>query len=87
MLPYIAPPPPMFDHVPETNPAVVYVSQDRIDFFCGKPKPGWRIYACTVNSGKGAYAVDSIYILMTLPATVQVAALRHEYGHVNGWRH
>ena len=24
---------------------------------------------------------------MTLPETVQVAALRHEYGHVNGWRH
>jgi hypothetical protein len=80
----IEPPPAIYDYVPLVQPPVSYITEAQINHVCGKARPfGMKLYACTVFS-RGCV---SVFILNELDADDRKAALRHEFGHVNGWKH
>lgn len=76
----IAMPPARYDHEPAKHYGVIPASQARLNSLC-KPPPGMKAVGCTVA------AMRMIYILDTLGPKKRALVLRHERGHINGWKH
>ncbi len=77
-------PPPEFDPmiVGVNRPyTVTEVSSDRLDQLCGRF--GYQTFACTSITVSPA----QIYIDEALYGEARAKVMRHELGHVNGWKH
>lgn len=80
MVAALALPPSSYDHKPSHAYRVEYVPASVLEAYC--PRRPWEVLVvgCTV--------LDR-YVLLHEDLTPQAAAhvLRHELGHVNGWKH
>jgi hypothetical protein len=77
-------PPPEFDPmvVGVLNPyTVTEVSSARIEELCGLP--GYQTFACTSVQSSPM----QIYIDEALYGEARAKVMRHELGHINGWKH
>lgn len=79
MIASLSMPPERYDHPPRTAVPVVSVDPALIEGFC--PIENGMVLGCYREaSGK-------IFIRDDLTAKARAKVLRHEYGHVNGWKH
>lgn len=85
-------PPAKYDRKPSRKPIVVYAKLRQTNRICRNNSTaaigrGRSFYGCAMRivggRDKGRYLV---YVATDAPVPAKVI-LRHEYGHVNGWRH
>lgn len=81
----IAMPPAKYDHEPRRPYSVHYVDQMTANQVCAsklrEAARGSNIWGCAVP------LMNTIFVLETLPPNKRKLVLRHERGHLNGWKH
>ncbi len=73
---FVSLPPEIFDHEPKQAYAVMYAPQDEMAALCG-----WETIACARPAKR------IIIVSKNLRGAALARVLRHEKGHLNGWRH
>ena len=76
MLANLIMPPPEYDYTPKYIPPITEFSESMIGPACGV---NFRIAGC--------YIRGKIFLLDNMTPEARQKVLRHEYGHVNGWKH
>lgn len=76
-------PPPKYDYEPKHAYETVRVSAWTLDILLGKRKTGVTHCGLTLPASNKVYMLDTI----TTNSVAWNKVLRHEKGHLNGWRH
>lgn len=85
-------PPDRYNYVPQTEPIIVFANLAQTDVQCRNESmaamsPGQVCYGCAMRIVGGEHkGRHLIYVATDAPVPWNII-LRHEYGHVNGWRH
>ena len=74
-------PPKQFDHYPTRNFITYTIPANLEETLCGRGLESTRTALACVFEG------SKIYIRDDLTPAARAKVLKHEYGHINGWKH